>query len=128
MYVIRSNAGSRRIFVGRDDHTYRVEAWVAPVKGNAMAVGQRFVQWVGEMCHNKIILTVDQGLAIVDMQTGARAERAKAFKIVSRHCKSMTAMDDEFECLDVVLEHSPVGESQANGAVEDAVKRLQWQI
>ena len=32
------------------------------------------------------------------------------------------------EHLEVVLEHSLAGESQSNGAVEDAIKRLQGQI
>ena len=37
-------------------------------------------------------------------------------------------MNDKVEVVEVVPEHSPVGESRSNGAAENAIKRLQGQL
>lgn len=37
-------------------------------------------------------------------------------------------MEDEFEGLEMVTDHPLVGESQSNGAVENAIRRLQGQV
>ena len=47
---------------------------------------------------------------------------------VPRHVESLRGFSDEIAGVDVVLAHSLVGGSLSNGAVENAIKRLQGQL
>ena len=128
MHLTGNNEGTNTVLVGHDDHTNRVGARVAPAKGRMISVSQRLVQWANEMEHGKIILKCDQEPAILELQAGVRTERAKAPEETSKHFKSLRSLDDEIEGLEIIPEHSPVGESQRNGAVENAMKRLHRHI
>ena len=46
---------------------------------------------------------------------------------VSTHVRALMGTDDKNDSV-VVLENSPVGESKSNGAVENAIKRIQGQV
>ena len=69
----------------------------------------------------------DQGFAIVELQYDIKEERARTLDEVGIHVQSVMGNDDNDEDI-VVIEHCPVGESESNGAVENASKILQGQI
>ena len=74
------------------------------------------------------MLNSDQEPAITYLQKITKQARAKALHEIIEHIKSIRGMDDEIEQPSIVLGSSPVGESKANGAVENAINRLQGQV
>ena len=89
-----------------------VRSIVVPAKGTATEwVIEKCVEWIIERGHGRIILKSDQGKSVA-----ALSEEIKRFKHAAR--------DD----MDAIIEHSDVGESQSNAAVERAVRTAEEMV
>jgi hypothetical protein len=94
------------IIVVKDDKTKLVMAKVVPSTGlqeYAVDAVRKFVEQLG---YNKIIMKSDSEPAILALKEAVRRETS----------------------VEVVVEESPVGDHQANGVAENAVKNVQGQF
>ena len=64
----------------------------------------------------------------MDLHVDAGGGIIQTLEAVMTHVGSFRRFEDEMRGLAVVVERSPVGDPQANGTAEDAIRRLQWQI
>ena len=80
------------------------------------------------MGHGKIILQCDQEFAIVDLQAAIANEMIQMLDQVMKQTRNVRGLGAEIDDVNVVVENPPVGESQSNGAVENATERLPGQI
>ena len=112
--------------------------WALPVirKGPYINnIVKRVVNIINSVGRPKIITDTDHELAMIALQHEIRKELwAEILDIASR---VKDVREDGDEVMDyvpggpggvVILENSPVGESQSNGSVEIAIKEVQWQI
>ena len=90
----------------KDRKTRAVYAHVVPAKGNNPHAVNKLSQALGELGHKKMILKSDQEPAILELKELVKIERED----------------------DIVLEESPVKESQSNGEVERAIQEVQGQV
>lgn len=90
-------------------------------KGNPGRVAQRVAKWISHLGHAKVILKTNQEPAIKDPSEDAKIIRLENLKEISKQVGSLQEIR-------VIPEHSPMGESQANGAVESMIKRLKGQM
>ena len=88
-------------------------------------VAQRTVQWLHGFGDGKVIFKSEQGPATIDPQKATRNEWIIAMGEIVRNMESIRGLEDEVEVPEVVPENFPVGEPQANGALENAMKRIQ---
>ena len=118
------------VLVAHDSKIGCIMAWIVPAKGGFVNVAHRACQWSDGIGHNKMVLKANQELAITDLQKTNEEKRTKAFNEILVHIKSIRGMEDEIEIgtFPMVIENFPVGESQSNGAVENAIRRVQGQI
>ena len=85
-------------------------------------------QWLNGLGHGKAICKSDQEQAIVDLVETARADRMTIMEEIVKNIQSIRGFEDENELPPAVMEHSLVGGSKSNGAVENATKRVQGQV
>lgn len=128
-YMAQSENASP-ILVAHDNKIECIRAWVVPFKGGRIGVFHRVCHWLNYFGQNKVILKADQGPAIIDLQKAIEDERAKAIEETMTHTHSTRNMEHEMETgpFSIVLDKSPVGESQANGAVGNAIRRIQGEV
>lgn len=92
-----------------------------------ISVARRVAQWVNGFGYGRCVIKSDQEPAIADMQYSEMQERPRSLEEVWIHVRSTMGNDDEDGNI-VALEHSFVGGSKSNGAVENAIKRTQGQV
>ena len=109
--------------------------WALPTlrKGiNNNNIAKIIVEIIDSVGAHKIIIKTDQEPAIIDVQKEVRRELWEELNEVMNEVKSLkmnTSYDDKVKSGGIViLENSPVGESQSNGSVERAIKEVQHQI
>ena len=94
------------ILVMKDSKTKMVCAWTVPRKGidaYAIVMLRKMTERLG---HKRIVMRSDNEPAILALKEAVRRETD----------------------VDVILEEVPVGDHQANGIVENAVKQVRWQF
>jgi hypothetical protein len=102
-------SGQRPILVMRETQEGATACMMVPHKGpDPSWVPQRCARWIDDMGHKKVVLKADQEPAITAWGNAVR-----------RHRQEETT---------TVPENSPVSESQANGAAEQAVKEVKGMI
>ena len=79
------------------------------------------------MVARRVGLETDQEPAIVESMRVSREERLNAFGEMSAHIRAFRVLEDDGQDA-VVFEHSPVGGSTSNGAIEIVIKRFHGQI
>jgi len=80
----------------------------------------------------RIVLKCDQEPSIVDVSKEVRKQlwnemQDIAGKVKTKHDGEVTVMDDDTP-IEIIQEHSPVGESSSNGTVERAIQEVAGQI
>ena len=97
--------------------------WAIPVqkKGDDNYVRKRVCEIIQRLGYSRIIIMSDQEFASGDLEERVRREEFKKFE------KWQDEIKEECGC-QVVIQKSPVGESAANGKVENAIQRVQDQI
>ena len=108
--------------------------WALPVtrKGPYLnSVVQRVSDILKSVGCPKIIINSDQEPAITSLQKEIRKELWKEITEIMNRVKDLGTNSEEVESSPggvVMLENSPVGESQSNGSVERAIKEVQHQV
>ena len=107
--------------------------WSIPVKrkGNySEYVSKRVANIIEKVGYARCVLKSDQEPSIVDVTKEVKRQLWEELQEFAKNVKTETSKV-EFEPLaepQIVLEHSPVGESQSNGRVEGAIDRVKAQI
>ncbi|MCP2504859.1 MAG: hypothetical protein NLN65_06160 [Candidatus Poseidoniaceae archaeon] len=110
------------ILVLHDSESERAWAIFVKRKGNySEYVSKRIAEIVNWLGYTKVVFKTDQEPAIKDVMHDAKTKIWKDMDAFHEQVKTHCA------CQITVL-HSPVGESQANGVVENAIQRIQGQI
>jgi len=110
------------ILVLHDSESEGVWAIFVKRKGNySEYVSKRIAEIVNWLGYTKVVFKTDQEPAIKDVMHDAKTKIWKDMDAFHEQVKTHCA------CQITVL-HSPVGESQANGVVENAIQRIQGQI
>ena len=78
--------------------------------------------------HDNVIMTSDQQPAIFDLQKRTREDMIRDMNEVVEGIQTLIGFEDEWAIPPVVLENSPVGESQWKDALENAIGRIHGQI
>lgn len=116
-----------------DDHNYPIlvihdsiseGVWAIFVKrkGNYNEyVSKRVAGIINRLGYTKVVIKSDQEPSIKDVSYEAKKRIWKDLAECQEGAK-------EFCQCQVVMQHSPVGESQANGVIENAIQRVQGQI
>ena len=105
----RQDGQEAPILVLREVRSGATMAMLVPSKGDSTQwVVNRVAGWMDDLGFRKIIVKIDQESSVTALMKAARA---------AREVGSVT-----------VLEHSPVGESQSNGAAERAVGEVKGMI
>jgi hypothetical protein len=107
--------------------------WAIPVKrkGNYSSyVSQRIANIIQRIGYARCIIKCDQEPAIIDV---TKEVKISLFQELQEYAKNVSVEGVEIEFAElkepvITTEHSPVGESQANGRIENAVGRVQGQI
>ena len=110
-----------------------VWALVVIRKGNG---GEYAAARVADILHKigypRCVLKCDQEPAIVDVSKEVRKELWKEIKDIAKDAKEKHDGDvtvvDEYTPIEIIQEHSPVGESSSNGTVERAIQEVAGQI
>ena len=97
--------------------------WAIPVhkKGDDSYAKKRVCGVIRRLGYSKIVIMSDQEFALADLEEQVRH---KEFRESEKWQDDIKA---ERDC-QVVVQNSPVGESAANGKVENAIQRVQYQI
>ena len=109
------------ILVVHDSVSEGVWAIFARRKGDSAYVTQKVVHIISRLGYSKIIIKSDQEPAI-------KAVECKIKENIFEDMKKLQSDIKETCGCQVVVQHSPVGESAANGAIENAIQRVQGQI
>ena len=95
-------------------------------------ISERIAKAINFMGYKKCAIKRDQELAMKDLQKEVRLElwneKVKAAKGVAQLLGEERVEVIEPESMEVTMESSPVGESEANGLVERAIQSVQGQI
>ena len=94
------------MIVIHDSKSKYVAAEIVPEKGMDEYGVRRVAQIIDRLGYRRVIIKSDQEASIVALEGAVKRELE----------------------LEVSFEESPVGEHQSNGAVENAIKRVQGQI
>ena len=97
--------------------------WAIPVqrKGDDSYAKKRVCEVIRRLGYSKIVIMSDQEFALADLEEQVRHKEFKEFE------KWQDDIKEECGC-QVIIQNSPVGESAANGKVENAIQRIQDQI
>ena len=107
----------------KDIFTKVIHAMVVDRKGSgATGIVKRVVKFINSLGYHSIILRSDQEPAIKDLDQEVREARAKDFIEINDGVRNNMGTSR------VIIEHSGVADSQANGDIESAIKRTQGQI
>ena len=97
--------------------------WAIPVQrnGDDSYAKKRVCEVILRLGYSKIVIMSDQEFALADLEEQVRHKEFKEFE------KWQDDITEECGC-QVIIQNSPVGESAANGKVENAIQRIQDQI
>ena len=110
------------VLVIKDGQTKCIFAHVVPKKGGGMEwLAKKVVSDIEAMGYGRIILKSDQEVSITELQSELKYERERLMKEVGEKVKMIRNAI-------TILENSPVGESKANGDIENAIQQLQGQV
>ena len=87
----------------------------------ATAVPERLAEIIASLSYDKLILRSDQEPAIIDLQTEMDNWRKDNLEITA------SAMMNRFGTK-LIIENSGVGDSQANGDIEEAIRRIRGEV
>ena len=129
MYVRDKSA----ILVIKDRHFGGVWALLVIRKGNGgKYAAQRTANIIDKLGYPRCVLTCDQEPAIVDVSKEVRRILWKEIQDMANNVQELRTGDtmvlDESTPVEVVQEHSPVGESSSNGLIERAIQEVQGQM
>ena len=110
--------------------------WALPVirKGAYKSkIIKRVIEVINSVGSPKIIIKSDQEPAIVDLQKDVRKELWNEIIEITKQAKGIKEgkIKDDFikpTGGEVILENSPVGESQSNGFIENGIREVQNQV
>jgi hypothetical protein len=108
------------ILVVHDGMSEGVWAILAKKKGESAYVQRRIVELIKRLGYSKIVIKSDQEPAICEVERKAREQLMREVEECSHELEKCG--------FQLVVQHSPVGESAANGAIENAIQRVQGQI
>ena len=130
-YTFYSNKSA--VIVMKDTNFGGVWALVVVRKGNGGEYAAiRIADIISKLGYPRVVLKCDQEPAIVDVSKEVRKElwaemKEIANKVKERHDGDVIVLSDETP-VEVIQEHSPVGESSSNGAVERAIQEVSGQV
>jgi len=121
------------VLVLKDSNFGGVWALVVVRKGNGGEyAANRVVEILHKLGYPRCVLKCDQEPAMVDVSKEVRkilwAEvKEIAKKVKEKHDGDITVMDEDTP-IEIIQEHSPVGESSSNGVVERAIQEVAGQV
>ena len=100
---------------------------------NNSEIVRRIIETIDSIGSPKIIIKTDQESAIIEVQKEVRKELWNELIAMIKKVKEVKEGSDEDSGYkipggEVILENSPVGESQSNGFIENAIREVQNQI
>lgn len=84
-------------------------------------VVKRIAEIIEGLGHMKVVIKTDQGAGLVEAEKRVRDR-------LHQTAESITAESSDMGLGHVVLQSSPIGEPQSNGAAENAIQRMQGQL
>ena len=112
---------NKPILVMHDSESKGIWAFMVKRKGNYDDyVSERISRVLKFLGYAKVILKSDQEPSIMDVMVEAKRKIWDDLRLFGEKIALLG--------VEIVRQHSPVGESQANGAVENAIQRVQGQI
>ena len=133
-YTFIGNRGDEHVnpqLVVKDHYRGGVWAFMVLRKGSQTTyITQRVAKIIGSLGYRDIVIKCDQEPAIKDLQKEIRQEMWKELKQAAQDIREELG-EDRVRVEDegaIMVEHSPVGESQSNGVVERAIQSVQEQV